>query len=90
MSLEIFLSVGGLTTKAKYMMTVPPIKDMGAMNTAKAAISWALRFPPISRAIKPARIMATPWAMAGRTRRPRNDSPNNASPMRANKGVIGG
>ncbi len=60
------------------------------LKTAAAAIHWAARPPPASRAISAATIAVSPSSTAGATRIAQTVSPKVAIPNRTRIGVSGG
>ena len=53
----------------------------------RLARSWAVRWPPNSRASRPAMMIVPAAARAAHSRRPTTDTPNRDKEIRASKGV---
>ena len=63
---------------------------MGTQATDNAAIVWAKRPPPISRAKMPASQTKAAPAIAGNRRKPNRESPNACRAIHAIRAINGG
>src|ERR1035438_6124133 len=77
-------------SKEVYWNSVPLNSGSGESATAIAAVAWASRLPPSSRAIRPVTTMATACAQTEKSRKPIRESPKTSRLIRSRRGVSGG